>query len=246
MLRSQFLPTRVSDPELLSIFFIENFAIALIALGAGYAILKSSGEPLKKIASGQWRLFLLTVLLNTLVTYSGFTLWAKGFIKISVDINWSIAIHFVVLFIAMDLLLYALHFLMHTKFLFKILHNKHHSAQKTDPINLFIIHPLEAISYGALWLGFLALFSFNLYAIIFYLVVHVLFGVISHLGIERPAAKGFISEYLVDSNYHQIHHKNHQYNLGFYTNIWDKLFGTNAGPDPERVIPFSSLNTEKQ
>ena len=246
MLRSQFLPTRGSEPELLSILFIENFTIALIALGAGYAILKSSGEPLKKISSNQWRQFLLTVLLNTLVTYSGFSLWANGFIKISVDINWGIAVHFVVLFIAMDLLLYALHYLMHSGFLFKNLHYKHHTGQKLRPIDFFIIHPLEAIVYGALWLAFLALFTFNLYAIIFYLVVHVLFGVMSHLGIERPTTKGFISEYLVDSHYHQVHHKNPQHNLGFYTNIWDKLFGTNAGPDTEKVIPFSSLNTEKQ
>jgi len=122
--------------------------------------------------------------------------------------------------------LYCLHYLLHNNFIYKLIHSQHHSAIKPKPVHLFTIHPAETITYGILWLTALSIYSFNLYAIIIYLVVHVLFGINAHLGIDQPSKRNIFSEYFISSQFHRNHHYNIQKNYGFYTNIWDKVFGT--------------------
>lgn len=205
------------------IFFVENVMITCGVLVIGRFFYKGG------YTAKEWRICAVTNVLNTVVTYSGFWLWKHGRIEIGIACSWWIVIDFVILFMAMDLLMYVFHIFIHRTFLYKAVHQLHHEAIDPKPIDLFVLHPVETVGFGMLWLMLLMVYGFNSYAIIIYLVVNVLFGLAGHLGTEplpervrsRPVIK-----YLGTSTFHHHHHQDVKYNFGFYTSIWDRLFNT--------------------
>ena len=61
-----------------------------------------------------------------------------------------------------------------------------------------------------------------------YLVLNVLFGTVGHAGVEPfPAALNRVPllRYIGASTFHDGHHELVRYNFGFYTLLWDRLFG---------------------
>lgn len=98
-----------------------------------------------------------------------------------------------------------------------------------EPIDLFVLHPVETLAFGTLWLGLLVSYPFNTYAIIIYLAANLLFGLVGHLGIE-PLPERFrrlpVLKFIGTSTFHHGHHEDPDHNYGFYTNIWDRLFRT--------------------
>lgn len=109
------------------------------------------------------------------------------------------------------------------------MHLLHHEAIDPKPIDLFVLHPVETICFGGLWLALLIVHPFNLYAMILYLIVNVLFGMLGHLGIEplpEKLRKAPVLKYIGTSTFHHQHHRDVEHNFGFYTSVWDRLFGT--------------------
>jgi sterol desaturase/sphingolipid hydroxylase (fatty acid hydroxylase superfamily) len=210
------LPTTV----LWLIFFAENLLITILVLLFGNV---------RSYTSREWMICGLTNILNTVVTYVGFRMWERGFIVITTDISWMVIVDFLILFFTMDLLMFIFHYIIHKTFLFKTVHQLHHQSIDPTPIDLFILHPVEAIGFGSLWLFLLVLCPFNIYAVMIYLTVNVIFGLAGHLEIEPLPEKIRnlpLLRYLGTSTFHHHHHQHLHYNFGFYTSIWDRLFGT--------------------
>jgi lathosterol oxidase len=214
------------------VFLLENVLITVLVLWSGRLIQQrfspQPGSPYL-YSRKEWLICGLTNVLNTIITYIGYWLWKNGFIGISAEVSWFILIDFLILFLAMDLLMYVFHYIIHKTWLYKAIHGLHHEAVNPKPIDLFILHPLETINFGALWLLLLLLSAFNIYAIVIYLMINVLFGMIGHLGMEPLSTalrnKPFL-KYLGTSSFHHQHHQDITHNFGFYTSIWDRLFGT--------------------
>lgn len=231
----QALPEQLLQlPEfaLWTIFLAENVFITLSVLLTGH-LLQQRFSPGTVVAycytSREWFICAVTNLLNTLVTYAGFLLWKQGHIIIDMKASWFILADFVILFLAMDFLMYIFHYIIHKTFLYRAMHGLHHEAVNPKPIDLFVLHPVETICFGSLWLMLLQVYTFNIYAIILYLVVNVIFGMLGHLGIEPLPDKmrsHALLKYLGSSTFHHQHHQDVQYNFGFYTTLWDRLFGT--------------------
>lgn len=222
---------QLSHAQLWFIFAVENLIITVLVITIGEYI-RNKNKLISNIAStckANWRLCLLTNLINTIITYLGFWLYAHGFISIENSLTWQILIDFSILFFLMDFLMYCFHILIHKTFLYKAVHQLHHQSIHPKPIDLFLLHPIETIGFGLLWLSTLLIIDLNIFAIIFYLIINVIFGMIGHLGIEpiplRLTNKPIV-KYLGTSTFHHNHHQHIHYNFGFYTNIWDKLFGT--------------------
>jgi len=201
---------KCSSLELWLIFLIENIA---------------------KTTRNQWLVCALTNIINTIITYWGFWLWSNKYIQIKADFNFHILVDLIVLFFAMDILMFVFHYIIHHSGLYKAIHYYHHLSVDPTPIDLFILHPLETFAFGGLWLVLLLCCPFNLWAIGLYLIVNVIFGMAGHLGIKSKSPKTnskSILKYLGTPDFHHNHHKHINYNYGFYTNIWDRLFGTYA------------------
>ncbi|KIO78864.1 fatty acid hydroxylase [Pedobacter lusitanus] len=215
------------------IFLAENILITILVLFFGKLVQQryysASAFISYSYEAREWQICAVTNVLNTAVTYAGFKLWEYNYINITAHISVTILTDFLLLFFAMDLLMFIFHYLIHQTFLYKIVHQLHHLAVHPKPIDLFILHPLETISFGALWLVLLMLFPFNIYAIVIYLIINVVFGLTGHLGIE-PLPLRFrnlpVIRYLGTSTFHHQHHQYEDFNFGFYTSIWDRLFGT--------------------
>lgn len=213
------------------VFLVENLLITLMVLWTGKTILrKVTGEVVNHMyTSRDWQICILTNIINTVVTYTGYWMWKHSVMAITTTFSWFIIGDFLLLFLGTDLLMFIFHYIIHKTFLYKVIHQLHHQSVDPKPIDLFILHPLETIAFGSLWLLLLMVKSFNIYAIIVYLTVNVMFGLAGHLGIE-PLPLRFrnmpLIKYIGTSTFHHHHHRDIQYNFGFYTSIWDRLLGT--------------------
>lgn len=213
------------------IFLVENLLITFIVLQTGKLILRKTagGAVNYSYSSRDWQICILTNVLNTVVTYAGYQMWKNGLVIVTTSFSWLIIPDFLLLFLGMDLLMYIFHYIIHKTFIYKAIHQLHHQSVDPRPIDLFILHPVETIAFGTLWLLLLMVKPFNIYAIIVYLSVNVVFGLAGHLGIE-PLPQRFRSmpliKYIGTSTFHHDHHRDVQYNFGFYTSIWDRLLGT--------------------
>jgi len=212
---------------------IENFLILIISLILGKIAVKifrekqvcKSPAPINSI---ELMLCLSTLAINMLVTICGWFLWKEGFIQIKTSASfWIVIVDMLVLFFVMDLLMYLLHRVAHIKFLFPFLHSTHHKFTKVRPLTLFVLNPLETLSFGTLWLLLLIIYPASGFAIFIYLTINVIFGIIGHLGVE-PIPKRIatlpVINLLTTSTFHAHHHQIAEHNFGFYTVIWDKLF----------------------
>jgi Delta7-sterol 5-desaturase len=203
------------------IFFVENVLITAGVLIIGSMFHKG---PYTKSA---WRMCAITNVINTVVTYAGCWLWQHHIIHITTNNSWKIIPDFWLLFFEMDLLMFLFHIAIHKTFLYKAVHQLHHEAIDPTPIDLFVLHPVETIGFGCLWLLVLIPYTFNIYAIALYLVVNVIFGLIGHLGVEPlPLGERSFFKYFGTSTFHHNHHQDIHHNFGFYTSIWDRIFGT--------------------
>jgi lathosterol oxidase len=167
MLRFLFDQTAVN---LCLIFLMENLLVTCVALGAGWLILKLNAKSIKPATTNEILICLLTNAVNTLVTYAGFSLWKHGYILFSFSINWRIISDFLLLFMLMDLAMYAFHYLIHHSSVYRIIHKFHHHYVDPIPIDLFVLHPIETVSFGGLWIMMISLINFNFIPFLFTLL----------------------------------------------------------------------------
>ncbi|OOQ59000.1 sterol desaturase family protein [Mucilaginibacter pedocola] len=211
------------------IFLAENLLVTGIGLFAGWLILKLSKRPIRPASRTEILTCTGTNLINTAITYLGFWLLQRGYLVFGFEVNWHIVPDFLLLFIAMDLAMYVLHYAINHMSIYNVVHKFHHHYHNPIPIDLFVLHPLETLSFGGLWLITLAIYNFNFYAVLLYLTLNVVFGIVGHLGIGPLPAKlrdSFLLKYLGTSSFHHGHHTDIKHNYGFYTSIWDRMFGT--------------------
>jgi sterol desaturase/sphingolipid hydroxylase (fatty acid hydroxylase superfamily) len=171
--------------------------------------------------------------LNTAVTVAGLLLWRRGIVRFRDDVGPWAAVDVVVLLFVMDLAMYALHRLAHHRWLFPILHRLHHRFDRPRPLTLFVLNPVETLSFGALWLVVIALYPASWLGMSTYLALNVAFGVLGHVGVE-PFPRAWVRwpglRHIGTSTFHARHHADPSHNFGFYTLVWDRIFGT-LSPD---------------
>ncbi|WP_416150358.1 sterol desaturase family protein [Salipaludibacillus sp. HK11] len=174
-------------------------------------------------------LAVLSVILNTSVTLLGFYLWKNDVIVLSTSFGLLDWLDIVVLLLIMDFLMYVFHRFAHMKKLYPFIHQTHHSFEDPRPITLFALNPLENLGFGLLWIVVLCIYPASWIGIAGYLFLNVVYGLIAHLGVEPfPSwwVKHPLSKWISTSTYHTQHHHQENYNFGFYTVIWDRLFKT--------------------
>jgi sterol desaturase/sphingolipid hydroxylase (fatty acid hydroxylase superfamily) len=170
-----------------------------------------------------------TVIINVVVSVIGWWLWTHDKIVLySSDFIQTVA-DCVIMILAMDLGMYFLHRLAHFPRIYKSIHHFHHRHETTNPISLFVLHPLEVFGFGGLMILFLIIYPMSLGGLIGYLSLNVLFGTVGHSGVE-PLPSAFrrlpVLRLIGTSTFHAEHHEHPLYNFGFYTLFWDQLFGT--------------------
>lgn len=174
-----------------------------------------------------------SIVLNTAVSVVGWHLWTTGWIVLRFKAWPLVILDTLLMVLAMDFGMYVLHRVAHHPRLFPLFHRFHHRHEVTNPISLFVLHPLEVLGFGGLMIGFLVLYPMDPIALTAYLTLNVLFGTLGHSGVEPFPARWPrlpLLRLVGTSTFHAEHHEHPTHNFGFYTLIWDQLFGT---LDPE-------------
>jgi sterol desaturase/sphingolipid hydroxylase (fatty acid hydroxylase superfamily) len=216
----------------------ENVVIFAIVLVVGHWLVKRYRqhpitEPPDPLTLTEALLAASCVLLNAVVTVVGIWLWRAGWIRVRFETDWLVLVDIVVLFMAMDLAMYVFHRVAHHPLLYPIIHSTHHRFENPRPLTLFVLNPFETLGFGILWLILLVIYPASWLGIIIYLTLNIVFGLVGHLGVE-PMPGQWVRLPLVKtistSTFHAEHHLDKDHNYGFYTLIWDRLFGT-LSPD---------------
>ena len=212
------------------LFLIENFVVALAAITIGFSFDGLLLNMKQLITKEEIYWSCSTVFFNTLVTLAGYKLFQQGIIVFNLEFSlWEILIDFVVLILTMDFLMYIFHWAIHKLSIIYKYHDLHHRYNTPTAISLFVLHPVEVIGFGSLWLCLLAIGGLSIYATMLYLVFNVAMGIIGHLRKEIiPAVmkEHFIFQWLANTGFHVDHHQHEASNFGFYTKFWDRIFGT--------------------
>lgn len=181
------------------------------------------------------------LLLNTVVSVVGWAIWQAGWITVESSSLGHDVFDCLAMIMGMDFGMYVFHRVAHYPPIYRLLHSFHHRHEATNPLSLFVLHPLEVIGFGGLMITFLVLYPMTLNGLMAYLGLNVLFGTLGHSGVEPfPASWNTIPglRLVGSSTFHAGHHSDPKYNFGFYTLIWDKLFGT---LDPQYDARFKRL-----
>ncbi len=170
------------------------------------------------------------VAVNTLVTVAAWWLWKSGVLVIRRDVGWFAVVDFLVLLLVMDFGMYALHRLAHHRWFYRV-HSLHHEYDRPRPLTLFVVHPLETLGFGLLWLAVVVLYPSSWLGLSLYLAANLGMGMLGHVGVE-PFPKWWprvpVLRQVGTSTFHAGHHQDGGHNFGFYTLLWDRLFGTLA------------------
>jgi sterol desaturase/sphingolipid hydroxylase (fatty acid hydroxylase superfamily) len=239
------LMTMLRDISLLEAFgllLVENLIVAALGLALGHLLVaRYAGRPVAGpppvLSQLEVALSILTISINTLVTVVGLYLWREGIIRFRTDVGPGVLLDIVLLILIMDLAMYILHRVAHIRWLFPWLHRTHHAFDRPRPLTLFVLNPFETLSFGLLWLAVISVYPASWLGMSVYLALNVLFGVIGHLGVEPLPDRWKrlpLLRHLSTSTFHAGHHDDLAYNYGFYTLIWDRLFGTLAPDYDER------------
>lgn len=174
-----------------------------------------------------------SILFNAGVSLLGWWLWKIDFITLSSGGAVKSLLDCLAMLAFMDFSMYVFHRLVHQSWIFPLFHRFHHRHETTNPISLFVLHPIEVTAFGLLMIVFLLFYPISIGGLLGYLALNLLWGTLGHSGVE-PLPKKFRSipglGLLGTSTFHAEHHEHLGFNFGFYTLVWDKLFGT---LDPE-------------
>ncbi len=164
---------------------------------------------------------------------------------------WTILLPLPVIFIVYDFFYTLLHWFLHIKAIYPLIH-KHHHHQKApsratdDAVN---VHPIEYTlgEYNHLFALFLCCRYLNMKVHIFGVLCFLAIGGIlagwnhTRFDITWTLPGGWVTIY--DSKVHDVHHRIPQSNYGQYTMFWDCVFGTYRPYDPnDRVNPNAQLD----
>jgi len=224
-------------------FFVANCAIFLwsvllcwlIGWAFGSKRIFDRWEPLRGVEVAA---ALTSVVINSLVSVVGWQLWRAGYIVVNQAEAGRATVDCLAMILGMDLGMYFFHRVAHGRWVYPLLHRFHHRHEATNPISLFVLHPFEVIGFGGLMIAFLIVYPMSYLGLLAYLTLNILFGTIGHSGVE-PFPKWWdrvpVLRLVGTSTFHAGHHERPHYNYGFYTLLWDTLFGT---LDPEYAERF--------
>ena len=157
-----------------------------------------------------------------------------------------------VLFIVYDFFYTILHWFLHIKAIYPVIH-KHHHHQKApsratdDAVN---VHPVEFTlgEYNHLWTIFLFCRILNMrmhiLSVLLFLAIGGVLAGWNHTRFDITfSIFGIVT--IFDSKAHDVHHRIPQSNYGQYTMFWDNVFGSYRPYDPtDRINPKTQLDSK--
>lgn len=160
-------------------------------------------------------------------------LQARGLVSLPEDLGaWGPAgavVGLLGLIVFNDLWFYAVHRLLHTRWLFKVVHSVHHRSVEVNPFSSYSFHVVEALLITCWVIPVVLLLPIPLPVIMAAQVIGLLNNVMAHLGHELLPhwwTRAPILRWSNTATFHALHHERFKGNYGLFSRVWDRLFGT--------------------
>lgn len=141
-------------------------------------------------------------------------------------------------FLAIDLLLYALHRACHRFDCLWMFHKVHHNDAQLNVSTAFRIHFLEIVLIGLLKAAMIVVLGIDAGLLLANETLIVLFTMFHHANISFSGEQ-WLGRVIVTPYLHRVHHSTqrceHDRNYGAVLSVWDRLFGTLAELEPAAV-----------
>lgn len=141
-----------------------------------------------------------------------------------------IILHLIVCMIVEDFCFYWSHRTLHSKFLYKHIHKKHHEFVVPVSIASHYAHPLEFIFGNVLPYGMGPLIlgtKMHFFTRICWGILRLTETANGHSGYEFPWAPFTLMPFSGSAQYHGYHHTTNLGNYSTFFTVWDTVFGTN-------------------
>jgi sterol desaturase/sphingolipid hydroxylase (fatty acid hydroxylase superfamily) len=128
-----------------------------------------------------------------------------------------------------DLWFYAVHRLLHTRWLYKRVHAVHHRSVDVNPLTSYSFHGIEALLITAWLIPVAWLVPLPLPLLMAAQGVGLANNVMAHLGYELLPSwwiRAPLLRWTNTATFHALHHERFKGNYGLFTRVWDRLFGT--------------------
>ena len=189
-------------------------------------------EPIVRFIWHEVRYSVLSFILLTFFINLDTFLLKQNFTKGYGDINQYGIGYFVfsiaALLLIYDLYFYVVHRLLHHKNLYKLIHSLHHRSPTITPFGAFSISFWEGFFEFIFLPTIIFLMPLHSLALVIFLTIYIIFNAYIHSGFEilpRFWVKTPF-KFLNSAFHHDFHHSKLKCNFGLFTNIWDRLFGT--------------------
>jgi len=205
--------------------------------------------PLRKDYVREFGYSLFTAFIFALIGYlvylTPFVNFTKVYYKIADHGVAYLIVSVMLMIVVHDTYFYWTHWLMHKKFLFRIVHRVHHLSTNPSPWAAMAFHPLEAVIEAGVIVIIPFLFPVHPLAIGLFLLFMMIYNVYGHLGYElypKGFSNNIIGRWVNTSVNHNMHHQHINGNYGLYFLFWDRWMGT---LHPEYNETFEEVKTRK-
>jgi len=167
------------------------------------------------------------------------------------------------IFLVVDFIAWAIHYLQHRVPILWQFHKVHHSAEVMHPISNFREHPIDNLSYGLfIGVGYGAAngvavnvlgYTPSMPALLGVPLLMFLFNVVgynlrhSHIWLRWP---GRLSMMFPSPAHHHVHHSSHpdhlDKNFAFMFPVWDVIFRTYHMPEDNRDVRFGTVEDSSE
>jgi sterol desaturase/sphingolipid hydroxylase (fatty acid hydroxylase superfamily) len=146
-------------------------------------------------------------------------------------LSWPPWIEFIVALLALDLLIYGQHRLMHAVPLLWRLHRVHHSDPGFDVSTALRFHPVEILLSMGIKIAAVAALGAPVWAVVVFEVLLNATSMFNHANLRLPLRLDrALRLFVVTPDMHRVHHSIHRdetdSNFGFNLPWWDRLFGS--------------------
>lgn len=238
--------------EILALVVVENLLLFWATIGFGKRAAqrwahRRVAPPVTGDRSAEWKLGYVSVAMNSLVTIAGWWLWRRGTIDVHGGVSFVAVVEVAVLAFVLDAQMYFGHVVAHHRWLYPLVHRLHHRFVEPQAATLFALHPLECLGFGAMWLVSLVAISgagheISALGVGGFAFVNLAFGTVAHLGVDpfpNRVRSSLPFRHLATPSFHVGHHLDPSVNFGFFSTIWDRMFGTiDRGYDSARLTPL--------
>ncbi|WP_319783899.1 sterol desaturase family protein [Oceanisphaera sp. IT1-181] len=200
---------------------------------------RSPRRPQLQTRGQRWPHNLLLLVINTLLVRWFFPLAAVGAALVASERGWGLFnvwpvpvwLSVVLSLLALDLLIYLQHRLLHAQPLLWRLHRVHHADVELDVTTGLRFHPLEILLSMLLKLAAVTLLGAPALAVLLFEVLLNASSMFNHANVNLPQRQDrWLRLILVTPDMHRVHHSvipnETNSNFGFNLPWWDRLFGT--------------------